>query len=205
VKRYGLWNGRQIRNAFQTAAALAYHKAGDEGPILTPNLFKEVAKTTDEFDKYINRVHGEKDEGQRAYDHVERVDRPTEEFGKLNRHTYATPQPATPVDPRKRIFSDQKFQEKRSRLEDSDYTSHGGLMEFSEHATYASSANSSRVFTETTGVPGSIHTSAGATRHTVSPSVTAKANRLLRMDQGQDYQRAIDLEDERQSGDWSGR
>jgi hypothetical protein len=195
-----LWNGRQIRNAFQTAAALAYHKAGDEGPILTPNLFKEVAKTTDEFDKYINRVHGEKNEEQRAYDHIERVDRPTEEFEMSNRRTYFTPQPATPVDPRKRNFSNQGSQEMRSRLEDSGYTSHGGLVEYSEQAAYASSANSSRVFTDTTSMPIGVHTSAGATRHAMSPSDTARANRLSRLDQGQVYQHTIGSEDERRPG-----
>lgn len=40
---------------------MAYHNADDEGPILTADLFKQVAKTTNEFDKYINIVHGEKE------------------------------------------------------------------------------------------------------------------------------------------------
>lgn len=62
----GLWNGRQIRNAFQTAAALAYHNADENIPILSPQLFRDVAKTTDEFDQYVFDLNGQKDEAQRA-------------------------------------------------------------------------------------------------------------------------------------------
>lgn len=61
------WNGRQIRNAFQTAAALAEHDAQDlkkgssRGPIypyLHTKHFKLVAKAAEQFDAYINSING---------------------------------------------------------------------------------------------------------------------------------------------------
>ena len=78
----GLWNGRQIRNAFQTAIALAEWLAKKEGPDpetkearaakLTANSFKKVAKASAEFDDYLERAHGA-GEAQRAYLSKERV------------------------------------------------------------------------------------------------------------------------------------
>lgn len=51
------WNGRQIRNAFQTAIALAeYHAQGkghDKKTKLTVEEFKTVQETSDSFDKYL--------------------------------------------------------------------------------------------------------------------------------------------------------
>ena len=65
------WNGRQIRNAFQTAIALAEYdfagkckmceETGDKPPlkpVLEPEHFKSVAQTSAEFDNYIQRTHG---------------------------------------------------------------------------------------------------------------------------------------------------
>ena len=67
------WNGRQIRNAFQTAVALAGYEfqekcqkcelTGDKPPFkpaLENHHFKAVAKTSAEFDDYLQSVmHGE--------------------------------------------------------------------------------------------------------------------------------------------------
>ena len=56
------WNGRQIRNAFQTAAALAEseaHKDHHEGVIhsrLRTRHFKLVAKAAEHFDRYIQSI-----------------------------------------------------------------------------------------------------------------------------------------------------
>ena len=61
------WNGRQIRNAFQTAAALAEYDAQDHmqkphrGPIycrLVIRHFDIVAQAAEQFDAYINTVSG---------------------------------------------------------------------------------------------------------------------------------------------------
>ncbi len=56
------WNGRQIRNAFQTAAALAEfesHNDQHEGPVrskLRIKHFKLVAQAAEQFDEYIQSI-----------------------------------------------------------------------------------------------------------------------------------------------------
>ena len=54
------WNGRQIRNAFQTAIALAEHEAYIKGgkPELTEKHFEKVAKASSDFEKYLRITHG---------------------------------------------------------------------------------------------------------------------------------------------------
>ncbi|KAL6721425.1 hypothetical protein ACLMJK_000528 [Lecanora helva] len=57
----GPWNGRQIKNAFQTAIALAEFDAKNEGqtkPVLTTDHFQVVAKAAEGFDEYLARIHG---------------------------------------------------------------------------------------------------------------------------------------------------
>ena len=73
------WNGRQIRNAFQTAVALAeyeFHEkcqkceqTGDKPPFrpaLEDRHFKAVAKTSAEFDDYLQSVMGGQTYEQKA-------------------------------------------------------------------------------------------------------------------------------------------
>ena len=63
-KRTQRWNGRQIRNAFQSAIALAkwdhQENVGDGGPrpCLSAQQFAVVAKTSAHFDTYISKLHG---------------------------------------------------------------------------------------------------------------------------------------------------
>lgn len=54
------WNGRQIKNAFQTAIALAEFDANKtQGrPILALEHFKVVAQASEDFDDYLCRLHG---------------------------------------------------------------------------------------------------------------------------------------------------
>ena len=59
------WNGRQIKNAFQTAVALATwdHQNEDnwkkpQRPILTDKHFSIVALTSAHFDEYLSATHG---------------------------------------------------------------------------------------------------------------------------------------------------
>lgn len=60
------WNGRQIKNAFQTALALAnwdFHKSREmnphlERPLLKADHFRQVAETSTQFDEYLSQVHG---------------------------------------------------------------------------------------------------------------------------------------------------
>ncbi|KAI9729594.1 MAG: hypothetical protein M1834_006790 [Cirrosporium novae-zelandiae] len=85
----GRWNGRQIRNAFQTAIALAESEAQDdtdseEEPSRKPRTvklrrrhFETVAEASLAFDKYLEDVYGGLSASQRAYDAHIRYD----EFG----------------------------------------------------------------------------------------------------------------------------
>ena len=58
------WNGRQIRNAFQTAIALAKWDKQQSGnstnqkPCLSVRQFEVVAETSAHFDNYISTMHG---------------------------------------------------------------------------------------------------------------------------------------------------
>ncbi|KAB2572574.1 hypothetical protein DBV05_g8736 [Lasiodiplodia theobromae] len=70
----GQWNGRQIRNAFQTASGLALHKASEKSeengqpvaPVLTANHFKFVWGATLMFDEYLIQTK-DADEAERAH------------------------------------------------------------------------------------------------------------------------------------------
>jgi len=57
----GPWNGRQIKNAFQTAIALAEFDAKTNNqtkPVLTVDHFEVVAKAAFGFDEYLSKIHG---------------------------------------------------------------------------------------------------------------------------------------------------
>lgn len=64
-----VWNGRQIRNAFQTAIAIAnyeHQNRGEKGgvkPVLEASHFKRVAKSAREFDKYLKLTSSYTDAG----------------------------------------------------------------------------------------------------------------------------------------------
>jgi len=183
------WNGRQIRNAFQTAAALAYHNADEYGPILTDNLFKQVAQTTDEFDKYINAVNGEKNEEQRAFDRVERIDVLTKESGEQLKRISTVSQPTTPVpSPGDRgVFGKKSFRDTQTM--DSNYAIHGGMT--GERASFSSSANSSQFMSESTRTSDNMWASPGAPRHSDSPSITPRTATVSNTDVNQRYNAAM--------------
>lgn len=56
------WNGRQIRNSFQTVLALAEFHAkrpnGPQNPAVTKKLFKVVANASIQFNEYLLHTHG---------------------------------------------------------------------------------------------------------------------------------------------------
>lgn len=64
------WNGRQIKNAFQTAIALAHWEFNNElssdrrseRPVVRARHFKRVAKTSAHFDDYMGSVYGIEEE-----------------------------------------------------------------------------------------------------------------------------------------------
>lgn len=71
-----VWNGRQIRNAFQSAIALAKFGAADNEPVrVEKEHFEKVAKVSDEFNDYLLRVKNEKNDADLAKDRLLRDDR----------------------------------------------------------------------------------------------------------------------------------
>ena len=84
------WNGRQIRNAFQTATALAEFEANEEdkrrkktspGVSLAPVVpelkvihFDRVAWASFQFEKYLSQTHSNFTDAERAYLNEERSD-----------------------------------------------------------------------------------------------------------------------------------
>ncbi|KAI2896788.1 hypothetical protein CBS76997_9224 [Aspergillus niger] len=73
------WNGREIRNASQTAVALAEYrfsqkpdKSKDDGPTLDQRDFEQVCNMTRDFKQYLTTVHGV-DEEDRAFHAKARV------------------------------------------------------------------------------------------------------------------------------------
>jgi hypothetical protein len=64
------WNGREIRNAFQTAVALCEYEhkmQGEPGepPALERDHFEQVLEMSQQFKRYLQEVHGA-DEAERA-------------------------------------------------------------------------------------------------------------------------------------------
>jgi hypothetical protein len=69
------WNGREIRNAFQTAVSLAEYEAekDEEGTILvTEDHLRAVVELSKDFKDYLNELHI-MDEDKRAENRFERV------------------------------------------------------------------------------------------------------------------------------------
>lgn len=63
------WNGREIRNAFQTAVALAQYearKAKRDNVILEVEHLKRVVRMSKQFKDYITSTHRNQDETKRA-------------------------------------------------------------------------------------------------------------------------------------------
>ena len=72
-----VWNGRQIRNAFQTAIAIAEYEAkndDDDRPQLTKDHFKQVAKASEGFDRYLKSVYNSQTVASVAKANLERND-----------------------------------------------------------------------------------------------------------------------------------
>ncbi|OTB06589.1 hypothetical protein M426DRAFT_318656 [Hypoxylon sp. CI-4A] len=70
------WNGREIRNAFQTAVSLAEYddEKGEDGKvIITDEHLRAVVELSKDFKNYLNELH-KGDEGKRAERKYERLD-----------------------------------------------------------------------------------------------------------------------------------
>ncbi|KAF9871018.1 ATPase [Colletotrichum karsti] len=77
TQKHGIkWNGREIRNAFQTAVALAEYDAekDSEGKIMVKDYhLKAVIELSKDFKGYLDDLH-RRDEGKRAEHRYERLD-----------------------------------------------------------------------------------------------------------------------------------
>ncbi|KAH8679032.1 hypothetical protein BGZ60DRAFT_255846 [Tricladium varicosporioides] len=63
------WNGREIRNAFQTAVTLALDEATVGSiPTVKESHFRQVVKMSQSFKNYIKSTHGNMDDADMAYD-----------------------------------------------------------------------------------------------------------------------------------------
>ncbi|OAG15717.1 P-loop containing nucleoside triphosphate hydrolase protein [Alternaria alternata] len=73
------WNGREIRNAFQTAVALAVfdakYKASGKVPEVTEAHLKQVVSMSSAFRKYMTATHSGMDASSWAYKHGNREDK----------------------------------------------------------------------------------------------------------------------------------
>ncbi|KAI4604109.1 hypothetical protein KJ359_000237 [Pestalotiopsis sp. 9143b] len=73
--RYGRWNGRQIRNACQTALALAEFEAKQDAVFLRPKHFKKVQQAYLDFSRYLGETFGTFGD-QRAHESQLRAEEP---------------------------------------------------------------------------------------------------------------------------------
>jgi hypothetical protein len=78
------WNGRQIRNAFQTAIALAEFdvkedQEGERQAVMGKKQFKIIADASVQFDDYLFNVHGQATEADKARKEQVRWDHEIEE------------------------------------------------------------------------------------------------------------------------------
>lgn len=81
------WNGRQIRNGFQTAVALAEFKAKQSSaqhpglepvrPVLEIKQFKLLVKASKQFNDYLHRTHGDDEEQRAVLDQVRATSDPS--------------------------------------------------------------------------------------------------------------------------------
>ncbi|KAL8382972.1 hypothetical protein RB595_006644 [Gaeumannomyces hyphopodioides] len=99
-----VWNGRQIRNAFQTAIALAEHES-KEGECIRVRKwhFERVAAVSNEFNEYLWRVKHRRDESELALNNQFRYDK--QGIASYGLGTGGVPGMATP-----QLFTQQQVQ-----------------------------------------------------------------------------------------------
>ncbi|KAK3318705.1 hypothetical protein B0H66DRAFT_248120 [Apodospora peruviana] len=97
----GTWNGRQIRNAFQTAIALAEHESqqsepSEPRPVLGKRQFHIVADGSEEFDHYLYQTLGAIDSDIASREQL-RSDRFTSGGGQSTQMSSATTSTSKPA------------------------------------------------------------------------------------------------------------
>ena len=115
-KGYGsTWNGRQIKNAFQTSIALAEFDAKKQKTKsnLTIDHFEVVARASEGFDEYLSRIHGT--DAERARLHGQRADKPPDDRSKPGRFPVAPKSAKNDDDTESSSSEDSEAKDKRKR------------------------------------------------------------------------------------------
>lgn len=109
------WNGRQIKNAFQTAIALAEFDAKKQNtkPSLTIDHFEIVAKASEGFDEYLSRIHG--NDAERARLHGQRADDPPDDRSRRGQLPIAPKSAKKDEDTESSSSEESEPKEKRKR------------------------------------------------------------------------------------------
>jgi len=115
------WNGRQIRNAFQTAIAIAEYdidkkiaeskmepaqaaqKKKYQIATLKKSYFKKVSKATSEFDRYVRKVHSNQTDAKLAHENITRFDDGSPEEEYVSRQKPQRPMPSPVQSSRKSV------------------------------------------------------------------------------------------------------
>ncbi|KAI4178841.1 MAG: hypothetical protein LQ346_007337 [Caloplaca aetnensis] len=140
------WNGRQIKNAFQTAIALAEFDANKaQGkPVLTLEHFKVVAQASEDFDDYLSRLHGG-NEADVAKRYMQRDDDPPDEPRSSLPYGMAAMKPPRRRDPSTSSSSSEESdaKEKRRRRKEKQQKKKGGKSKATAPASESEETSSS--------------------------------------------------------------
>lgn len=118
-KRSNRWNGRQIKNAFQTAVALAdwdnhvytQGMASPNGTVLKPGHFEKVAVASEHFDMYLERTRTS--DQQRAREEAFREDNVG---SKLPDPSESDDETESEEEPKKKRKSSKKSSSKKGKV-----------------------------------------------------------------------------------------
>jgi hypothetical protein len=126
------WNGRQIRNAFLTAVAMAEFHSRDSGKgdnyesgnvriDIGPDQFKKIAKTAKEFDDYMTETMGDTYDGKASRTNMrkaeKRVDYVSAKQGKGSKKDESTSDSSDSSEEESK--AKKKLKKKKSKKEES--------------------------------------------------------------------------------------
>jgi hypothetical protein len=133
------WNGRQIRNSFQTALALAEFEAQSSGKEveITQKHFEKIADAINEFDRYLLHTHGDSEEkwARRRGERAESFDRKKSEREQASELTDSSESSSSDEEERdkpdseddkrkkKKKSAEKKSKEKKRKQKDSESSS----------------------------------------------------------------------------------
>lgn len=129
------WNGRQIKNAFQTAVALAdwdnltytNGEGNPNGTVLKPEHFEKVATASEHFDMYLERTRTSdkqraRDDGAREDDAPWKLHEPSEssEETESSEEDKKKKKSTKKSSAKKKATADKKRSKSKKKVEESD-------------------------------------------------------------------------------------